>query len=656
MGGVHELTGNYAKALEAYRAALDIAAPLQDVEDFVRSYWGMGKVYQAQAQWSQAISAFREAVKQVGQMRQSAAIDYLKASFVEQYMDIFDRLVQCELTIAQNEAAFTDAESSRARALSDLLAERKVDVRTGAQTELLRQLRELQATTASLSHQIRELKGQEDIEAIVKVLDIKLAESERQLDIVRLQLRGTHYATLQYPQPLTVAEAQKLLPPDTALLAYYVMEEETALWVVTAGKVKVHRLPVKVKQLEADIVTAFRVPMKRAAGSRGIFVPRPEEKAKARSLYQQLIAPVRVDLQGIKRLVIVPHRALFYLPFAALEMGEKGTAGDGGKRQGNGGKARYLIEDYAIVVVPSATVLRDIRNSKSEIRNSRFIGTLGTPEPKSEMNTVLAFAPFGEEKKQRVKTSHVPTRPSTKSGAGSGLPRVPTSRDTESPPLQNAHNSSLEFMRSYYRDAGLGFKPLYFSDDEVESVSRLFRPPGKVYAGDKATEARVKAECGRYRFLLFATHGILDDRNPQYSGVALAEARNPKSEIRNPKPEDGFLQTQEIFNLTLNADLVALSACETAFGKKKQSVKESNAEGFIGLTRGFLYAGTPTVVVSLWKVDDKSTAELMKEFYRQLVSGKCDKAEAMRRAQLKVRSKTSHPYFWAAFVVVGDWR
>lgn len=122
---------------------------------------------------------------------------------------------------------------------------------------------------------------------------------------------------------------------------------------------------------------------------------------------------------------------------------------------------------------------------------------------------------------------------------------------------------------------------------------------------------------------------------------------------------------------------MVLSACETALGKEKQGVKESNAEGFIGLTRGFLYAGTPTVVVSLWKVDDEATAGLMKEFYKQLaglrvgglVNGKqrqltnslthqLDKAEALRRAQLKMLRGKDYPLppYWAAFVAVGDWR
>lgn len=150
---------------------------------------------------------------------------------------------------------------------------------------------------------------------------------------------------------------------------------------VTAAKVKVYRLPVKAAQLQADIA-AFRAPMEEGGRSWTVAA----QKA-SRSLYQHLIAPARADLKGMKRLVVVPHRSLFYLPFAALDGGMDAKT------------RRYLIEDYAIVVVPSATVLRDIRNARSQI-----------PNPKSPTGTLLAFAPFAEAKQQLVKAAPSPTR------------------------------------------------------------------------------------------------------------------------------------------------------------------------------------------------------------------------------------------------------
>ncbi|PYS65758.1 MAG: hypothetical protein DMF74_02925, partial [Acidobacteria bacterium] len=118
------------------------------------------------------------------------------------------------------------------------------------------------------------------------------------------------------------------------------------------------------------------------------------------------------------------------------------------------------------------------------------------------------------------------------------------------------------------------------------------------------------------------------------------------------KDNDGFLRTDEIFNLRMGAPLVMLSACETGLGKEKRG------EGVIGLTRAFMYAGAPTVGVSLWSVADKSTAELMTDFYRRLLGSTNSSSAAMRAAQLGLISgkKYSAPFYWAPFVIVGDWR
>jgi CHAT domain-containing protein len=149
----------------------------------------------------------------------------------------------------------------------------------------------------------------------------------------------------------------------------------------------------------------------------------------------------------------------------------------------------------------------------------------------------------------------------------------------------------------------------------------------------------------KYRVIHIATHGLLDAERPQFTGVVLSLIGN--------KSQDGFLRTDEVFNLRLGAPLVMLSACETGLGKEKRG------EGVMGLTRAFIYAGAPTVGVSLWSVADKSTAELMTEFYKRLFSSDTASASAsLRDAQLAMINgkKYSAPFFWAPFVLVGDWR
>jgi CHAT domain-containing protein len=118
------------------------------------------------------------------------------------------------------------------------------------------------------------------------------------------------------------------------------------------------------------------------------------------------------------------------------------------------------------------------------------------------------------------------------------------------------------------------------------------------------------------------------------------------------QPQDGFLRLHDIYNLQLRADLVVLSACETALGK------EIRGEGLIGLTRGFMYAGAPRVVASLWKVEDKATAELMKRFYKGMLKEGKRPAVALRDAQVEMwrREGWQAPFFWAAFTLQGEWK
>jgi CHAT domain-containing protein len=164
-----------------------------------------------------------------------------------------------------------------------------------------------------------------------------------------------------------------------------------------------------------------------------------------------------------------------------------------------------------------------------------------------------------------------------------------------------------------------------------------------VYLRDEATEENVKnsAAVGGSRRIHFATHGAISDERPQYSGLMLTLSESGK--------EDGLLQVYEIFNLKLNAELVVLSACETGLGK------ELRGEGVLGLARAFMYAGATSIVASLWRVADRSTADLMIGFYRELDRG-AHKAEALRRAKLELirGGRYGHPYYWASFILIGE--
>ena len=187
-----------------------------------------------------------------------------------------------------------------------------------------------------------------------------------------------------------------------------------------------------------------------------------------------------------------------------------------------------------------------------------------------------------------------------------------------------------------------------FSREEADAIADLVPAKSLLKAiGFQASRTKaLSGELSNYRIVHFATHGLLNSEYPELSGLALSLVDE------NGKAQDGFLRMHEIYNLRLPADLVVLSACQTALGK------EIKGEGLVGLTRGFMYAGAERVVASLWQVDDLATAGLMKRFYQGMLKDSLRPAEALRAAQIEMskQKRWSAPYYWAGFVIQGEWR
>ena len=187
-----------------------------------------------------------------------------------------------------------------------------------------------------------------------------------------------------------------------------------------------------------------------------------------------------------------------------------------------------------------------------------------------------------------------------------------------------------------------------FSREEADVLASLVPAKSLLKATDfQASRAKATSgELSNYRIIHFATHGLLNSEHPEISGLVLSLIDE------NGKAQDGFLRMHEIYNLRLPAEVVVLSACQTGLGK------EIRGEGLVGLTRGFMYAGAQRVVASLWQVDDLATAELMKRFYRGMLKDNLRPAAALRAAQMEMmkQKRWSSPFFWAAFVIQGEWR
>jgi CHAT domain-containing protein len=190
-----------------------------------------------------------------------------------------------------------------------------------------------------------------------------------------------------------------------------------------------------------------------------------------------------------------------------------------------------------------------------------------------------------------------------------------------------------------------GLPPLRFAEQEAQAIAALYG--AQPIIGDAATEAAFRSQAPGSRLIHIAAHGQLNAKNPLFSRLILAPDAGSQ-----PK-DDGALEVHEVYGLDLtHADMVTLSACQTQLGG------QSNGDDIVGLSRAFIYAGAPTVVASLWSVDDEATAVLMEAFYTHLKAG-MGKAVALRAAQSDLRHDAAHPqwahpFYWAPFVLTGD--
>jgi CHAT domain-containing protein len=209
-------------------------------------------------------------------------------------------------------------------------------------------------------------------------------------------------------------------------------------------------------------------------------------------------------------------------------------------------------------------------------------------------------------------------------------------------------NINTRALTKSARDANVTFHRLPFTRTEADSISALFPDAERKQAFDFDASRAIATspELSQYRIVHFATHGILNSTQPELSGIVLSLFDN------KGVPQNGFLRLNDIFNLKLPAELIVLSACETGLGK------EIKGEGLVGLTRGFMYAGSPRVVVSLWSVSDEGTSELMTKFYQKMLQDKLKPAAALRQAQIEMlkNDKFAAPYYWAAFTLQGEWK
>ena len=595
-----------------------------------------------------ALANYRESLTTIETLREgSLRADESRTTFLASIKDVFDEAsaANAAMALVANTAAgsplsgkaleyaseaFRINEQSRARSLLDLLSETDAAITEGVPAELLKRKQENLDRQQDIADILTGVNvSTEELKKKPSELDEELEKLQTEFEEIENQIRtaSPRYASLTANKPLTLAEVQQnVLDDQTVLFEYALQTDDSYLFVASKSAVNLFKLPPRsnVDKLAMDL-RAQLIPSKlqrrlvgidvaEANRGLGIAATAPEDVAPfiaaSNALYKVILEPA-AGMIGEKRLMVVADGALNYVPFEVLLK----TADSG-----DFSSLAYLIKTNEVIYAPSASVVGAIKQQRTK-NDSRAM--LIIADPVFNSNDARA------QKKTAAAASDAEVR-------GLGIQSAVTDVGG-SAPAPNAQMEGLPLMR------------LNGTRTEADQISKLAKTSGgqaDVWLDLDANEDNLDArDISKYRVIHVATHGLLNAERPQFTGVVLSLVGN--------KTHDGFVRTDEVFNLRLGSPLVMLSACETGLGKEKRG------EGVMGLTRAFMYAGAPTVGVSLWSVADKSTADLMTDFYRRLFSSTqgTTSSGALRGAQLAMISgkKYSAPFFWAPFVLVGDW-
>jgi tetratricopeptide (TPR) repeat protein/CHAT domain-containing protein len=606
IGEMYRNLGDHEKTTHYLQQALQVNRTIGDRSEEATILSNLASLARGQGRLQEARKRIEEALGIIEDLRTGVASPDLRTSYFatvqglyQFYIDLLMELHRNEPTKGYDALAFHVSERSRARGLLDLLNEARVDIRQGVDPALLESER-------SIGQQLSEIEARRVALYSGKPTTAEKTAIEREREDLlgqyrevrdRIRATGGRYAALTRPRPLTLEQVQQqVLDDDTILLQYSLGKERGYLWVVTRESVFSYTLPDR-ESIESAAKSFYNLLANNQYqdGSRGSLAAIATEAGRQtpEELSRILLGQAAPRLTK-KRLLIVADGALQYIPFGALPLPDRPSTS--------------LLDKYEIVYLPSSSSLAILREETEKRR------------PADKAIAVLADPVFSADDERVTRR--------------------------QSPPSDVPERVILDRSAA---DVDVGvWQRLPGTRREAETILSLVPEGDRARAFDFGANFTAATDPGlkRYRIVHYATHGILNSVHPELSGIVLSLV----DERGNPR--DGFLRLNNIFNLDLGADLVVLSACQTGLGK------EVRGEGSIGLTRGFMYAGVPRVLVSLWNVSDEATAELMGRFYRLLLREKLPASEALERAQREMRERTrwKSPYYWAAFVLQGEWR
>ena len=593
IGSVYLALGEREKASESLQQALERLNALGDQLQQSRALYFLARASNSSGDWEHAREYLDRALAIDEQIRAAVIGPELRSSFFSTVLDQYDLRVDILMHLhrlhpRQGYDVQAFETSERARARS--LLDLLSEAKAGLRQGIDPALLERERVLTAQLHAKTELQIQ-----LLAKQDAHAAAVEQEIRVLTTQYQEAE-AKILAASPRYAAFAQPQ-PLTLAEFQHQYLDSGTLLLEYAPGDARSF-----VWAITRGSFHAFELPKRSVleALARGAYqgITSADETSVANTaaalqeLSRTLLGPV-ANLLGTKKLVIVAAGALQYVPFAALP---SPSAPD-----------QPLVAAHEIVNLPSASTIAFIRREWArEKRASKALAVFADPVFSADDPRVTG------------------AQAASSQGQDTGAQRAASGFDL-------AKFNRLPFTRKEALDI-------------LQLVSASERLSALDFDASRATAT--KAALNQYRFVHIASHGLLNSLHPELSGIVLSMVD------RAGKPQDGFLQTTDVYNLSLNADLVVLSACETALGQ------EVRGEGLVGLARAFMYAGAPRVVASLWTVPDVSTSELMTRFYRGMLVENLRPAAALRKAQLSIwkEHRWARPYYWAAFTLQGEWR
>jgi CHAT domain-containing protein/Tfp pilus assembly protein PilF len=553
LGMTYGMLGRYDEAMRYLNDAVARAEAIPDqaarVQLQIGIYTRTGDFYIQQKKLSEAIATYKRAIENIGQGNSRFHLSSIHKGLATAYL-------------AQGRDSEAEAELEKSIRLTEEARE-KINDAGSRDTFLATQQNVYRAMVNFQFFNKNDPARAFNYAEIAKgraLLDALAGPAEVSTNDGQVKLAISSSAT-----PLTIDQVQRMVPPNTQLVQYVLGEKNLMIWLVTRDRVVTAKADISADNLQSK-VAAYLDELRKVGNLEGL-------NSQASELYQWLIAPIRKQLDPNSELCIIPDGVLQDLPFASLVSPET---------------KRYLIEDFSLVINPSASVFArtvEISSGKQKGESESFLG-FGNPS-------------FNQQ----------------------AFPKLST---------------------------------LSRSEQEIEHI-RSFYPQHLILTRKQATESALAQQIGNYEIVHLATHTLSNQHSSMLSTIFLAGESDSASEGQNPErvAYDGALRAHEIYRLKpRRTRLVVLSSCRSALSDRSRN------EAIGGLAQAFLVAGVPTVIASLWNVDDESATRLMERFHAAHRGKRLAFGEALRQTQISflqtAPARLRHPYFWATFIVTGD--